>query len=57
MTSFKTSGEQQTKSPFALPESLNLDNFIRAFEEAPLGAYYENSIIVAIITICCNCNN
>ncbi len=34
-----------------MPESLNLDNFIRAFEEAPLGAYYENSIIVAIITI------
>ena len=51
MTSFKTIDEQQGKSPFALPSSLYLQNFINAFAGGRLGTYYKNSIIVAVVTI------
>lgn len=51
MTSFKTVNEQQSQSPFALPASLNLDNFKNAFEGGRLLTYYKNSIIVTLITI------
>ena len=53
MTSFKTSDEIRSKSTFALPESLNIDNYIRAIETSNLGLYLKNSLIVLIITITC----
>ena len=53
MTSFKTSDEIRSKSTFALPESLNIDNYIRAIETSNLGLYLKNSLIVLIITIVC----
>lgn len=53
MTSFKTSDEIRSKSTFALPESLNISNYIRAIETSNLGLYLKNSLIVLIITIVC----
>ena len=53
MTSFKTSEEIKSKSTFALPESLNIANYIRAIENSNLGLYLKNSLIVLIITIVC----
>ncbi len=51
MTSFKTSIETQTKSPFALPEALDLSNYIRAIETSNLALYFKNSMIVLVVTI------
>lgn len=42
---FKTTGEIYA-SPFALPESWNLDNFGRAWEQANVGQYLFNSLLV-----------
>lgn len=53
MTSFKTSDEIKTRSTFALPESLNIDNYIRAIQTSDLGLYLKNSLIVLIVTIVC----
>ena len=53
MTSFKTSEEIKSKSTFALPESLNIANYIRAIETSNLGLYLKNSLIVLIVTIVC----
>lgn len=53
MTSLKTSDEIKSKSTFALPESINIANYIRAIETSNLGLYLKNSLIVLIITIVC----
>ena len=44
-SSFKTSGEILL-SPFAPPSSLNLDNFVTAWNEAGIGRFFFNTIIV-----------
>jgi len=44
-SSFKTSREILT-SPFSMPGSLNLDNFITAWTEAGIGRYFLNTLIV-----------
>lgn len=52
-TSLKTEAEVQLKSPFALPESFNIQNYIRAWETSHLGIYFKNSLIVVAISIAC----
>ena len=53
MTSFKTPEEIRSKSTFALPEALNIENYIRAVETSNLGLYLKNSLIVLVVTILC----
>lgn len=50
MSSFKSSKEFYA-SPWALPESFSLKNYITAFTEANMGRYFFNSIFVTIIAI------
>lgn len=49
-TAMKTKPEIFTNPPRWLPDTLNFDNFILAWNAAPFGAYYLNSFIVATIT-------
>lgn len=44
-SSFKNSREILT-SPFSLPETLNLDNFVTAWTEAGIGRFFGNTLIV-----------
>ena len=44
-SSFKNSREILT-SPFGLPETLGLDNFITAWQEAGIGRFFGNTVIV-----------
>ncbi|MFC7376003.1 carbohydrate ABC transporter permease [Brachybacterium sp. GCM10030267] len=44
-SSFKTS-RGILASPFALPERLNLDNFVRAWEQAGIGRFFGNTVLV-----------
>ncbi len=45
MSSFKTTA-QIFQSPFALPTSLGLDNYISAWTTASIGTYFVNTVIV-----------
>ncbi|NGP45372.1 carbohydrate ABC transporter permease [Bacillaceae bacterium SIJ1] len=49
--SFKTQNEFFEKGLSLIPESFQLDNFIRAWNEGNFGQYFSNSIIVTIATI------
>ena len=51
MTSLKTAEEVRSKSTFALPSSLNIDNYIRAVTTSNLTLYFKNSLIVLLVTI------
>ena len=53
MASFKKNSEflGGDISPWALPKSLNLDNFITAFNDAGMGEFFANSVIVTAIGI------
>ena len=46
---FKTN-TQIMNEPFALPESLNWDNFKNALAILPLGSMYKNTIIIVVFT-------
>ncbi|WP_232821805.1 carbohydrate ABC transporter permease [Desertihabitans aurantiacus] len=46
LSSFKTSTEIISGSPFALPESWQFENYVRAWNEAGIGRYFLNSVIV-----------
>lgn len=48
LSSFKTNTEFLT-NPFAFPLGLNLDNYVRAFMKANMGAYFLNSVYVVIM--------
>jgi N-acetylglucosamine transport system permease protein len=50
MTSFKTTTEIFS-SPFALPTSLNLGNYVRAWTTAGIGNYFINSVIVVGVAL------
>ncbi|OFI38476.1 sugar ABC transporter permease [Arthrobacter sp. SW1] len=50
MSSFKTSNEIFA-SPFALPGSWKLDNYIKAWSEAGIGAAFMNSVIVVCVSL------
>ncbi len=45
MSSFKTTA-QIFSSPFALPTSLNFDNYVSAWTTASIGTYFVNTVIV-----------
>ncbi|TCL61096.1 carbohydrate ABC transporter membrane protein 2 (CUT1 family) [Kineothrix alysoides] len=51
MASLKGNAEFYGRSPWALPEGLNFQNFIDAFEKANMGTYMVNSIIVTILAL------
>ena len=53
MASFKKNSEflGGDISPLALPKSLNFDNFITAFNDAGMGEFFANSVIVTAIGI------
>ncbi|NMO97861.1 carbohydrate ABC transporter permease [Paenibacillus lemnae] len=54
ISSFKTT-EEFYASPFALPQSLNFDNYVQAFERAQIGDYFINSIFVTVLSLAvCN---
>lgn len=49
LTSFKDLGEIFTYPPKFFPEKLKLENYVNAFEAAPFGRYYLNSMFVAVV--------
>jgi raffinose/stachyose/melibiose transport system permease protein len=51
MSSLKTPHELASNSPYTLPGSFYLGNYMSAFEQADLARYLLNSTIVAVITI------
>lgn len=51
LTSLKTPEEIKTRSTFALPENINLANYVRAAETSHLGLYLKNSLIVLLVTL------
>ncbi|MFI3283814.1 MAG: carbohydrate ABC transporter permease [Erysipelotrichaceae bacterium] len=53
ITAFKTAGEVASAPPTWLPNQFNFDNFIKAFEMAPFGQYFINSLIITISCVCC----
>ncbi|RCK68507.1 carbohydrate ABC transporter permease [Desertihabitans brevis] len=51
LSSFKTSSEIISGSPFALPESWQFENYVRAWNEAGIGRYFLNSVIVVAASL------
>ena len=49
MSAFKTNAEYLT-DPYALPVSLNLDNFVRCMAEGNIAAYFGNSVFVTVLS-------
>ena len=49
LTSFKDIGEIFSYPPQWLPEELKFENYINAFQAAPFGRYYLNSVFVAVV--------
>jgi raffinose/stachyose/melibiose transport system permease protein/N-acetylglucosamine transport system permease protein len=49
MISLKTTQEFLTTSPFALPTALHFENYAKAWEDAHIGSYMGNSIMVATV--------
>ena len=49
--SFKTQNEFFASGLNLIPQSLNLDNFIRAWNNANFGIYFKNSIIVTVSVV------
>lgn len=52
-SAFKTSVEINRFPPTWLPGSVNFENFQIAFEKAPFGKYFLNSIIVMVCSVTC----
>jgi raffinose/stachyose/melibiose transport system permease protein len=50
LLSFKTDNEI-FNSPLALPESFNIDNYIKSFQTLNIGTLYKNTFFVAICTV------
>jgi len=50
LSSLKTAAEVNTTPPTFLPANPTLENYVFAFERAPFGRYFINSVIV---TVCC----
>lgn len=53
VSSLKTAAEVNTTPPTFLPESPTLDNYVYAFEKAPFGRYFLNSVIVTAACVAC----
>jgi N-acetylglucosamine transport system permease protein len=50
MTAFKTD-QEIIFTPWAFPETLQWDNFSRAWEEARIGTYFKNSVFVVFFSV------
>jgi N-acetylglucosamine transport system permease protein len=50
ISSFKTNKEYMT-NPYALPESLQMGNYISALEKANMASYFGNSIYVVVLSL------
>lgn len=50
INSFKSKTEYR-KNPFALPESLNMDNYVYMLDQFELGKYFANTIFIAAVSI------
>ncbi|WMC94054.1 carbohydrate ABC transporter permease [Kineothrix sp. MB12-C1] len=51
MASLKENSEFYGRSPWTLPEGLNFQNFIDAFEKANMGTYMANSVFVTVLSL------
>lgn len=52
-SAFKTNVEINRFPPAAWPGSFSFDNFIAAFQKAPFGKYFLNSVIVMVCSVAC----
>ena len=50
-SAFKTTQEINRFPPQWLPSHLSLENFKRAFEMAPFGRYFVNSVVVMVVSV------
>ena len=50
ITSIKPSYEVRVMPPIWIPSEFRFDNYMRAFEVAPFGQYFINSIIVTVLS-------
>ena len=50
VNTFKTM-PQITASPVSLPQALSFDAYVRAWNDANLGSYYKNSLIISAISV------
>lgn len=50
VNTFKTM-PQITSSPVSLPETISFDAYVRAWNEANLGSYYKNSLIITAVSV------
>lgn len=50
VNTFKTM-QQITSSPVSLPETPSLDAYVRVWQEANLGSYYKNSLLISAVSV------
>ncbi|WP_428982940.1 carbohydrate ABC transporter permease [Phytohabitans maris] len=50
LASFKSNTEMYLGNPFSLPSSINLDSYVRAWNEAHVGRYFLNSVFVVALS-------
>jgi N-acetylglucosamine transport system permease protein len=50
LASFKSNTEMYLGNPFSLPSKINLDSYIRAWNEAHVGRYFLNSVFVVALS-------
>ncbi len=51
LSAFKTPAEVNTTPPTWIPATFNFDNFVYAFQTAPFGQYFLNSVVVAVSVV------
>ncbi len=51
LSSLKTAAEVNTSPPTFLPARPTFENYLYAFQEAPFGRYFLNSLIVTVVTV------
>lgn len=54
LSSLKTAAEVNTTPPTFLPSNPTMDNYAYAFQKAPFGIYFRNSVIVTIACVAIN---
>ncbi len=52
LSSLKTAAEVNTSPPTFWPNSPTWENYLYAFQEAPFGRYFLNSIVVTLVRVC-----
>lgn len=51
LSAFKTPAEVNTTPPTWIPSTFNFDNFVYAFQTAPFGRYFLNSLLVTVTVV------